>query len=90
MALNCHFCDGDHDFDESGVAACRPKGRFRGAIRAALAVSVQGHPAHCDCDRCAYARVQQLLGRVHFLGEPPDIDFTAALLRRLDAEGYAA
>ena len=86
----CHFCDGDHDMDEEGAAVCRPKRRFKGAIDAVQSFVTFGHPANCECERCVYARVNELRGRIHFLGEPPDPDFVALLLRRLAIQGWPA
>ncbi len=75
FATTCHFCDGEHPFDEEGALVCRPKRRFKSAFDAALAAPEN-------------RRVDTLLGRITFLGERPDRQFVQALLERLAREGW--
>jgi hypothetical protein len=83
----CHFCNGDHAFDDEGALECEPKRRYKGAFDSALAESAPGHEAGHDCPGCWNQRSRSLLGKVMFLGERPDQDFVIALLRRHAAGG---
>ncbi|MCS7003569.1 MAG: hypothetical protein NZ518_12030 [Dehalococcoidia bacterium] len=88
MIAMCHFCDQQHPFDATGVAACRPKNRFRGVFDGALKLGATSHEAGCSCDHCVTVRAQFVGGRLNFLGEPPDPGYVWLLTQRISRDGW--